>query len=707
MSLDEDNMTVAYYNTVSTDSLAMSHTFNGQYIYLSTPESYENSHTAKQKRVRKVHAKVRTGCLTCKARRKKCDEAKPACLACTSTGRQCDGYQSDLRTRMPAEGSGVATLGKSESRRTAPSHRDHFDGNGKAVLAWWTPAATPVETKQIDALDTSFAEPHETNDQSITPAENLNHLIPDASDNFDARRFRSTSVMQSPSSIINGNSAGTPSSVAALDTSYRPRSILPAKYATVPNMLITPSTYRQVTDLERHCFSFFRYQTAPSFASYFNFALFRAGIIQAALDNSVVMSCAAALGAVHRRHEYGISREAFEYCIHASSLHQEALKKLAAYKANSLDSNGWTKPYCRDAIALSEILLSLFESFQGEHEKTVEHVYEGMKQLLERPMTLVHKESHYRMVGPASNVLPRLFHRLDYSAHLLFEAPPLIYASQSDERPLPLIPSMFASLEEARDYIFTELHWIRSIPIKLWQDPIQKRKAQILHVRRISQWSVSYAELIKTITGTPKRNRACKMMKLTRSTVYLILYLMLSVEHLHVDPSPSASEIDHLTDQDPNQPYTTNMLWELISQREDLVASLTSINIMAESNLDEMHTFHYEEHSLSLDSAVGPPRGSEKVPESSGKIRHMVKYLNLEQTPDHELWSTMGMYGVAEKWTGLEEHAVINAVKAIIPETLDPKWVDVSWMMESRKLLLRYCRPDDLGLVWTQEWWKF
>ncbi|RMJ19487.1 hypothetical protein BHE90_000285 [Fusarium euwallaceae] len=38
--------------------------------------------------------KVRTGCITCKIRRIKCDESKPACLRCTRTGRKCDGYTS-------------------------------------------------------------------------------------------------------------------------------------------------------------------------------------------------------------------------------------------------------------------------------------------------------------------------------------------------------------------------------------------------------------------------------------------------------------------------------------------------------------------------------------------------------------------------------------------------------------------------------------
>lgn len=33
-----------------------------------------------------------SGCLTCRIRKVKCDEAKPACHKCRSTGRKCDGY---------------------------------------------------------------------------------------------------------------------------------------------------------------------------------------------------------------------------------------------------------------------------------------------------------------------------------------------------------------------------------------------------------------------------------------------------------------------------------------------------------------------------------------------------------------------------------------------------------------------------------------
>ncbi|RDW82972.1 hypothetical protein BP5796_04463 [Coleophoma crateriformis] len=45
-----------------------------------------------ERRHRVCGTPVRTGCITCKIRRVKCDEQKPSCKRCTSTGRKCDGY---------------------------------------------------------------------------------------------------------------------------------------------------------------------------------------------------------------------------------------------------------------------------------------------------------------------------------------------------------------------------------------------------------------------------------------------------------------------------------------------------------------------------------------------------------------------------------------------------------------------------------------
>ncbi|OCT46933.1 hypothetical protein CLCR_02332 [Cladophialophora carrionii] len=46
-----------------------------------------------QGRAKRPHQKVKTGCMTCRKRRIKCDEAKPACRQCTDSLRKCEGYQ--------------------------------------------------------------------------------------------------------------------------------------------------------------------------------------------------------------------------------------------------------------------------------------------------------------------------------------------------------------------------------------------------------------------------------------------------------------------------------------------------------------------------------------------------------------------------------------------------------------------------------------
>ncbi|KAL2316154.1 Transcriptional regulatory protein moc3 [Schizosaccharomyces pombe] len=48
--------------------------------------------------------RTKTGCLTCRRRRIKCDETKPFCLNCTKTNRECEGYPNSA-AQMQAMGS--------------------------------------------------------------------------------------------------------------------------------------------------------------------------------------------------------------------------------------------------------------------------------------------------------------------------------------------------------------------------------------------------------------------------------------------------------------------------------------------------------------------------------------------------------------------------------------------------------------------------
>ncbi|CAH0056287.1 unnamed protein product [Clonostachys solani] len=57
---------------------------------------FTSGHQETRKKIRiaaRGGRKVKTGCLTCKIRHKKCDESKPACLECISAGWKCDFAQ--------------------------------------------------------------------------------------------------------------------------------------------------------------------------------------------------------------------------------------------------------------------------------------------------------------------------------------------------------------------------------------------------------------------------------------------------------------------------------------------------------------------------------------------------------------------------------------------------------------------------------------
>ncbi|KAL3424183.1 C6 zinc finger domain protein [Phlyctema vagabunda] len=55
-------------------------------------------------RKRALHSKARTGCITCRIRRVKCDEAKPACKRCINFGTDCDGYIGVSEEPRPSAG---------------------------------------------------------------------------------------------------------------------------------------------------------------------------------------------------------------------------------------------------------------------------------------------------------------------------------------------------------------------------------------------------------------------------------------------------------------------------------------------------------------------------------------------------------------------------------------------------------------------------
>ncbi|KAF4451289.1 putative transcriptional regulatory protein C15D4.02 [Fusarium austroafricanum] len=84
-----------------------------------------STETAKPKRTRTNVKQSKFGCFTCKARRVKCDEAKPSCNRCLTSKRECQGYPrgayGDSSPNASSDTSSSLTSASSSSTSSPPS----------------------------------------------------------------------------------------------------------------------------------------------------------------------------------------------------------------------------------------------------------------------------------------------------------------------------------------------------------------------------------------------------------------------------------------------------------------------------------------------------------------------------------------------------------------------------------------------------------
>ncbi|CAK7220559.1 hypothetical protein SEUCBS140593_004274 [Sporothrix eucalyptigena] len=114
--------------------------------------STEDNRTSSTSSGRKGSKKVRSGCITCKIRKVKCDEAKPYCLRCTKTGRKCDGYLDDAALAIRRRRRRRACSSSLTDTLTAATQQKTTAGSASAILAdapKLSPAATPWLTAAL------------------------------------------------------------------------------------------------------------------------------------------------------------------------------------------------------------------------------------------------------------------------------------------------------------------------------------------------------------------------------------------------------------------------------------------------------------------------------------------------------------------------------------------------------------------------------
>ncbi|KAK5558886.1 hypothetical protein LTR46_003075 [Exophiala xenobiotica] len=477
------------------------------------------------------------------------------------------------------------------------------------------------------------------------------------------------------------------------------------------------------TDNDFYCFDFFRSRTGPEFAAYFDSSIWRSYAIKAALQHPTL----------------GISREAFEYCDLSDRIYQKALRMLS----NDLASD---HPNAPEINMMAMKLFSVFEAFQGNYDLAQMHFSNGLKGLLSRNLRTTYRDTHYRTVDINQESLRKLFLKLELESVRLFDGPANILSDPEDCLPIPSLnpfdpdsfsylpdpnpyplPRAFTCLSQARDVLFTETKWIWHTWTLLEQGLLVGTRftRHQTHISRLLQWSVAYAEFSKTERSRQSSNSQEKhsrhLLVAYREAAYLLLLTQMAFH------SPETGEVIVPLCDPPETCDCHKSCRTYAERREALNAHFARILVLCESIFNQSSFFAYEEHSISVDSGIGPPLflGNRKC--RSTKVRHQVTCLLEESEIQKRVWDTLGVYTIAEKLSSIAEHAVIGC--GAVPAELDPKWVDITFFLDERRALLRYCTADPEGvggkmrgtglvteryqgsgsggLVWTQEWIAF
>ncbi|KAJ5288040.1 hypothetical protein N7478_003726 [Penicillium angulare] len=183
-----------------------------QLLMTSSSTGHEVEWT-REKPKRVVKSRTKTGCITCRRKRKKCDEKKPSCNNCLRSGSLCEGYNAAKPERMSVA-SGTETPMQSTSQRLAkispkrgdssfsqdPSHgQNHSNEPARKVSSVGRPSVQqhtqasgmgilpdPVQTLNLESLSKSASKSSQKqtlpNERVLVGAQSTpryhNHTIP-------------------------------------------------------------------------------------------------------------------------------------------------------------------------------------------------------------------------------------------------------------------------------------------------------------------------------------------------------------------------------------------------------------------------------------------------------------------------------------------------------------------------------------------------
>lgn len=578
---------------------------------------------------RRPHNKVRTGCLTCKARRKKCDEAKPSCRRCVTAGFKCDGYANIIiakpvnnptrfKTNLVLP---IARLEVESSTNSSNQSSPRRDISPSSIVSrsWQSP---------ITSLD-----------------EDVYEKCTSRRDLAKAHQRKATSVKTAPLGELRLSLTRGPNALADLD---------------------------RISDLEVHCYSYFRQRTVPRLATYFENFLWRIDLHNAAISvhHPVLFKAVTALGAVHRRFCYGISREAFEYCAHAARLYKDAVESLENLKQSKMSIGD------HQLVSACEALLAIFQGFQADTKASSRHIRSGVRAIVGPPLKLLHSESWYYESPTPPRIMCGMMYQLYCRATEIHGELPLTHTQYYTSLPPLKMPLIFASLIEMNTYLFNVL-------VGAWHDhrfvlDLSARRAfleiyeDFLHV-----WtSTCMRTLQQGLVIEPRQYKAFNLLNLTHSAICVCIQgLLLTTDRPDMRPVPHLPVLGNGDDD----------FSEAAVELCEAVDYMYSIE-----NADLSHVKQLFQRTLS------------KYPIFSFKQRSMFEELESDVDEIVNLWTIAKHVGEAE-----EAEITERLRDAIPPNAINADIADI-WPDE-RVVLMRYFEPSyrEGGFRCVQQCWSY
>lgn len=486
-------------------------------------------------------------------------------------------------------------------------------------------------------------------------------------------------------------------------------------YASMPSQLQLES------EIDYLCFDFFRHRTGPGFAGYFDSSVWSSLILQACFTEPAVLQAVAALGAVHRRYELGITPEAFQYCEIADRLERQALR---LWRQGTAEGGSVTQPEIRMVLAK---LFASFEAFQDNPELATKYMSSAFDHLLQQRVTRVLIQEQPVNVTLNRQTLRQFFLKLEHHAAYLFGISTDVQTYLvSKIGPGFEMPSKFSSTEQARDCLFAEVHHIWELDYKECTPKAALEATQRNHLGRLMIWSGAYAEWAQVYrpTNNVLLKQIGNLLKWYREAAFLELLLQTA-------PDVPLDEHMILSCSGPRTFLANSFHRQHCACTSSMTAHFARLMLLSDGIIDETVPFATSALQYGSSTGMGLHVGSANC--RSNDIRQQLTSLLSPAMGDADkVWDALSVYSLADRMSCFEELAVEHAAERQLarrpcnkkgylckPDPPEPhesslKWVDITYFMDAKMMCLTYCQQTAVkdgntprpGLVWVREWYQ-